>query len=174
MIEILKQAWTRAKPRREVVVILACVAFLIGMVGLFYAVEDWRGWHAWNQFKKEWEVKGVRFDRASVTPPPVADDQNFALTPIAFSTYGGMLTRDGKSIPKEKRDTNFVNRLNLPITRDYADMPDVVIGKWTKAELTDLKPWQDYYRALAVKTNEFPMPPQLQAPAADVLLALSK
>ena len=43
-------------------------------------------------------------------------------------------------------------------------------------KLTDLKPWQAYYRGLE-KTNpavEIPIAPQPQSPAADVLLALSK
>ena len=47
-------------------------------------------------------------------------------------------------------------------------------GNWQKSTLTDLKPWQDYYRSLAAKTNLFPIAPQPQTPAQDVLLALSK
>jgi hypothetical protein len=37
-----------------------------------------------------------------------------------------------------------------------------------------LKAWQDYYRMLAAKTSLFPVAPQPQTPAQDVLLALSK
>ena len=40
--------------------------------------------------------------------------------------------------------------------------------------MSDLKVWQQYYRALAAKTNDFPVALQPQSPAADVLLALSK
>ncbi|HEX7569928.1 MAG TPA: hypothetical protein VF492_05445, partial [Verrucomicrobiae bacterium] len=71
---------------------LACLATLIA---LFYAEEDWRGWHAWNQFKHEWETKGEHFDLASLVPAPVPDEQNFAMTPIAFTGYGRVLTRYG-------------------------------------------------------------------------------
>jgi hypothetical protein len=39
---------------------------------------------------------------------------------------------------------------------------------------TTLAAWQNYYRALAAKTNLFPVSPQPQTPAQDVLLALSK
>src|ERR1035437_9112788 len=95
---------------------LACFATLIA---LFYAEEDWRGWHAWNSFKHQWEAKGEHFDMASVTPAPVPAEQNFALTPIAFTGYGYILTRDGKRIPSEQRDTNFVQRINMEITHDY-------------------------------------------------------
>jgi hypothetical protein len=47
-------------------------------------------------------------------------------------------------------------------------------GNWAKGTKTDLKAYQAYYRALAAKTKEFPIAPQMQSPAADVLLALSK
>jgi hypothetical protein len=85
-----------------------------------------------------------------------------------------MLTRDGKMIPQDKRDKSFIVRLQMPVTADYADWPKNGNGSWEKAMLTDLKPWQDYYRQLAAKTNLYPVPPQPQTPAQDVLLALSK
>lgn len=150
---------------------LACLATLIA---LFYAEEDWRGWHAWNQFKHQWEAKGEKFDFKDFVPPSVPDDQNFALTPIVFCSYGSMLTRDGKMIAYKDRDTNFVNRLEMPVVRNYSDWPTNGGGSWEKATLTDLKPWQDYYRKLAATTNLFPIAARPQSPAADVLLALSK
>jgi len=150
---------------------LACLATLIA---LFYAEEDWRGWHAWQKFKHEGEAKGERFDPASVVPPPVPDDQNFALTPIVFTSYGSMLTRDGKGIPYKQRDKNFVDRLKISAVYNDEWPTTNGNGNWQVAKASNLKVWQNYYRALAAKTNEFPVPPQPQAPAPDVLLALSK
>jgi len=148
----------------------ACLATLIA---LFYAEEDWRGWHAWNKFKHEWEAKGEHFDFASVVPPPVPDDQNFALTPIAFTSYGSILTRDGKQIPYERRDTNFVDQVKMSVAHNDI-WPTNSTGNWQKSTVSDLKVWQQYYRDLAAKTNEFSVPPQPQSPAADVLFALKK
>ena len=82
------------------------------------------------------------------------------------------MTRDGKVISPDKRDTNFVNRLNMEIAHEYEESPKD--GDWRMAKTSDLKVWRDYYRALAAKTNEFPVAPQPQSPATDVLLALSK
>ncbi len=147
---------------------LAC---FVTLIALFYAEEDWRGKHDWGKFKREWEAKGERFDRASVVPPPVPEEQNFALTPIVFTSYGQLLTRDGKFIPWAKRDTNFVNRLQVSIG---GSQPWPTNGDWRVARADDLSAWQQYYRALAAKTNLFPVPAQPQSPAADVLLALSK
>ena len=148
----------------------ACVIFLIA---LFYAEENWRGWHAWNQFKNEWEAKGEHFELASLVPPPVPAEQNFALTPIAFTSYGGTLTRDGKPVPAEKRDEHFVVRMRMPIARSYPG-PANCAGDRVKGTFTSLEGWQSYYRNGAAQSNEFPVPAQPQSPAADVLLALSR
>ena len=148
---------------------LACFATLIA---LFYAEENWRGKRDWENYKREWEAKDEKFDFKDFVPPPVPDDQNFALTPIVSSSWGQILTRDGKMIPYDKRDTNYVSRLKMEIVHNYEDSPKD--GDWRMAKISDLKAWRDYYRALATTTNEFPVAPQPQTPAQDVLLALSK
>jgi hypothetical protein len=148
------------------------VACFVTLIALFYAEEDWRGKHDWEKFKHEWEAKGEKFDFKDFVPPPVPDDVNFALTPIVFTSYGQVLTRDGKTIPPDECDTNFINRLKMEVTHNYEESPKD--GNWLIAKISDLKTWRDYYRALAATTNEFPVAPQPQSPAADVLLALSK
>jgi hypothetical protein len=157
--------------------LFACACF-VTLIALFYAEEDWRGWHAWNQFKHEWEAnKGERFDFTSVVPPPVPDDRNFAMAPIWVESMRAVLG------PKNSRlwfgnqfngRTNFGDRLEMPFVRDSSDWPTNGGGSWQKARLTDLHPWQDYYRKLAATTNLFPVASQPQSPAADVSLALSK
>jgi len=150
--------------------VLACV---VTLVAIFYAEEDWRGWHAWNRFKQAWAAKGEHFDLASVVPPPAPDEQNFAMTPIAFSSYGHILTRDGKAIPVQQRDDHFVVRMRMLIAHDN-NIPTNCAGDRVKGTFTRLDNWQSYYRNLAARTNEFPVPAQPQSPAADVLLALSR
>jgi len=147
----------------------ACFATL---VALFYAEEDWRGWHAWNKFKHEWEAKGEHFDFASMVPPPVPDDQNFALTPVVASSYLYILDKSGHRI--NPQNTNVVNQLGMTIygDADWKNWP--TNGYWAKGTKTDLNVWQRYYRLVATKTNLFPLPAQPQSPAEDVLVALSK
>jgi len=154
-------------------IILAGLAVL---TGLFYAEENWRGKRAWENFKRESEAKGERLDWQSVVPSCVPDEQNFALTPIVFTSYGQSLTRDGKSIPSDKQDTNFVNRLKMDIYFDVSEelTPTNEFGSWARGTKTDLKIWQQFYRAVASPTNGILIPPQPQSPAADVLLALDK
>ena len=158
---------------------LACFATLIG---LFYAVENFRGKLAWNSFKQEREAKGVNFDLASFIPTPVPDDQNFAMAPIWVESIQAVLG------PKQARQlkypdlgrTNLADRLLLQIWHQSSQQGQPESGDWHKAERVDLKAWQEYFRATTngltrnTFTNEFPVAPQPQSPAQDVLLALSK
>jgi tetratricopeptide (TPR) repeat protein len=159
---------------------LACFATLIA---LFYAEEDWRGKHDWEKFKREWEAKGEKFDYASIVPPPVPDDQNFAMQPIWVDSikfeFGTNVAKQwyGETFTESER-TNLVDRLGLSI---YGNMyggeyesTSPHSGYWAKGTETDLKIWQQYYRDLSSMTNLFPVPSQPQSPAADVLLALGK
>ncbi len=151
-------------------------ACLVTLVALFYAEEDWRGKHDWEKFKRAWEAKGERFDRAGVVPPAVPDNQNFALTPVAASSYETVLDQNGHAV--WPRNTNVINRLRMnPYSSSQGNSGALAWptnGDWRAAKTSDLNAWQQYYRALAAKTNEFPVPSQPQSPAADVLLALSK
>jgi hypothetical protein len=157
------------------------VACLITLIALFYAEENWRGKHAWDQFKREWEAKGVQFGPAAVIPAPVPDDRNFAMAPV-FDAVNKLMDEkwrtqhrnphQGKDGDEREWDTNLVNRLDMMISENPGN-PTNGIGNWQKSTLSDLGVWQEYYRGLASKTNEFPVPPQPQTPAKDVLSALS-
>jgi hypothetical protein len=151
--------------------LLLGLACLTGLIVLFYAEEDIRGRRAWGQFKAQWEAKGEKFDLAAFIPPPVPDDRNFAMTPVVSTTYGQVLDRNGHHISPQ--DTNVVDRLRMPLDVGNGG-PTNGIGNWQKAISSNLEPWQRYYRQLSLRTNLFPVPPQPQTPAADVLLALRK
>jgi hypothetical protein len=148
---------------------LACV---ITFIFLLYAEEDWRGWHALKQFEQQGEARGVKFSLAEVVPPPVPDDQNFALTPIVSTSYAMMMDKHGRELYPQ--DTNVINRLYMQSWAEEQLAPTPKSGGWMDQDITDLKSWQDYYRTLAAKTNQFAIPPQPGSPAADVLLALGK
>jgi hypothetical protein len=149
------------------------------LIALFYVEEDWRGKHDWEKFKREWEAKGEHFDYAGIVPPPVPDDQNFAMQPIWVESieaaYGSNVTWQwyGKKLTAQEQ-AKLVDRLYMPLTQNDSDWPTNGHGTWQKATLTDLTPWQNYYRTLAEKTNLFPVAPRPQTPAQDVLLALGK
>jgi hypothetical protein len=161
------------------------------LVALFYAEEDVRGWHAWNKFKHEWEARGEKFDFASIVPPTVPDDRNFAMSPvwIAEIKYNFQNTPErAKAWYGDRIDDEDVSKIvpQLPVgvsglvgnnwgSHQPPATPEMS-SHWTTARATDLKPWQSYYRDLETTTPAagIPISPQPQSPAADVLLALSK
>jgi hypothetical protein len=55
---------------------------LVTAWALFHVEEYWRGKHAWNAYQRELVAKGEWFDLTQLAPPPVPDDQNFAMTPL--------------------------------------------------------------------------------------------
>ena len=61
--------------------VLLLLAVFIALVELLLAEENWRGARDWRNYKLEMEAKGEHFDAARLIPPPVPDDQNFAMTP---------------------------------------------------------------------------------------------
>lgn len=119
---------------RKGLFVLACLATLIAFL---YVEENWRGKRAWENYKREWEAKGEKFDLASYEPPPVPDEENFAMTPFLAPLFdlnprplqpGQSLWRDSNAV---ERVQNFAKELKEP--KSGAD--------WNKGELTDLSAW---------------------------------
>jgi hypothetical protein len=174
------------------------LAGLAVLIAVFYGEEDWRGARAWEQYQRTSEAKGERFEWASVIPPPVPDNENFALAPIVLSSYAAYVDTNGRALKPAR--TNIINRLQMWIPREkdqmYAPKNERMtnFGQWQIAKPTDLAGWQAYFRtpreprrdyrsySMPAKpapqrpkpTNEFPVASQPQTPAADVLLALSR
>ena len=165
-------------PRR----ILITLAVLATLVAIFYAEEDWRGKHDWESYKHELEARGEKLDWQAFVPPAVPDDQNFFTAPI----FTNML--DGKIMMAPYGDDAG------PDIRPDASRSGYAIYR---EQVTDLAAWQNYYRnptnihAVVVMAftngdfvdqtdylnhaaDDFPIAPQPQTPAKDVLLALSK
>jgi hypothetical protein len=133
---------------------LITLAGLITLLALFITEENWRGKRAWENYKREWEAKGEKFDWHAFVPPSVPDDQNFFTT----SFFTNLL----------KSETA------MSLAWSEGSYPTNRPGYWAKSTVTDLKPWQTYYRT-PPKTNyanKFLVAAQPQTPAADVLLAL--
>src|SRR5439155_24933173 len=63
------------------------LAWIVTLVVLFYAEEDWRGSRAWNQYRQALGATGAQLDLAAFIPKPVPDEQNFAATPFVQSWF---------------------------------------------------------------------------------------
>ena len=60
---------------------------VIALITAAWQVENWRGRSKWETWKAEWEAKGETFDLASIVPPEVPDDQNFAKSVLFESLF---------------------------------------------------------------------------------------
>jgi len=69
-------------------IFISLAAFVL-VVAIFYAEEDWRGKHAWNQCKRELEAQGEVLDWNQYIPPPVPDDQNIFKAPKMTEWFVG-------------------------------------------------------------------------------------
>lgn len=152
---------------------LGYMALLVVVVVLMLC---WSGKSGWKNYKRQWEARGEQFNFASFVPKPLPDDQNFARAPVVASCYEGYLDKNGHAIAISPPNTNVVDRLSMELSapHQWLDWPTNGSGNLMKGTITNLQVWQNYYRALAARTNVFPVAPQPQSPAADVLLALSK
>jgi tetratricopeptide (TPR) repeat protein len=160
-MKIMNETPTSKRGWRILRRILIVLAILATLVALLYAEEDWRGKRAWENFQREWEAKGEKFDWQAFVPPSGPGDQNFFTAPvftnmrnskIEMSSYGYDSGPDFR--PDARRSGYAIYRM----------------------QMTDLQVWQNYYRhqTNADMAKRFPVTPQTQTPAADVLFALSK
>jgi hypothetical protein len=151
------------------------LAVLSTLAAILITEENWRGKRAWENYKREAEARGERFDPASVIPPPVPDDQNFYSAPIVASALNWNRNQNTSTLGQS--ENSVVNRMNFNIYRGNSENWPKAGGNWQKGRLTDLKEWQRYFRDFAEtpegKTNGFPAASQPQTPAADILLALN-
>jgi tetratricopeptide (TPR) repeat protein len=145
------------------------VACLVTLIALFYAEENFRGKWRWDHYRREWEAKGEKFDLASFVPPPVPDDQNFALTPLLRPLFDFVHGTNGI----QWQDTNGLARLE-GIRVDQtprANMNNVpAFGNMERGRFIDLAAWNDFYRG---NTN-YPQPAVPGTAAANILTALGK
>ena len=138
-------------------------------LAMWTTVENLRGKLAWERFKHEWEAKGEKFDFASAIPPPVPDDQNFALTPLLRPIYDFVRGTNGF----QWRDTNgyahfCAIRLDQQPKGGKNRFPDM--GNLEKGTLADLEAFRIFFHG---NTN-YPQPATAGTAAQDVLTALGK
>ena len=110
--------------------VLITSAVVVTLVVSFYTVELVRGKRAWNNYVAEVEARGESLEIASIIPPPVPDDENFAMIP---------LFRDALHF---NRPLNLSKQLNLgPHFKSLksVEKPDAKSRlRWQKGELSDL------------------------------------
>lgn len=152
--------------------LLALLLGVITLIALIYAVENWRGKRAWETHRKQVEAKGEVLDIQQLKPPPVPDNQNFAMTPFLAPLF------DFKPGTQTYRDTNNLARIQSAFER-FPSAPRGA-GDWRKGQRLDLTAWLTAFNEQALRaagkrleqTNASPS--SGNAEAAAVILKLLK
>jgi hypothetical protein len=120
--------------------ILIGLAWLVTLVALFYAEEDWRGWHAWNQYRQQLEAAGAQLDYNALIPKPVPDNQNFAAIPVIETWFSERTNFDQRWADNYSLANNMIDSPTSPVA--YTGTKD------GKRHFTDLVAWQMAFDAI--------------------------
>jgi hypothetical protein len=97
--------------------ILIGLAWFVTLTVLFHGEENWRGQRAWNQYRRGLEAQGVPLDYQLLVPKPVADEENFAATPVVKSWFERKTAGDNE--PRwEDEYAHVGERVHPPRTKD--------------------------------------------------------
>ena len=145
--------------RRNIRRMLIGLAWLITIVALGYAEEDWRGSRAWNSYRQPLEAAGAQLDYRAFIPKPVPDDQNFAAIPLIESWFTQRTNADWRWADNYALADNMVNLPKNAVTRT---------GRNGNREFIDLVAWSEAFKAIqAGQTNSnHPVAPGKLDPAS--------
>ena len=113
-------------------VLLLLAASLVTLAALFHAEENWRGKRAWEDYKAQMEARGVNFDFAKYVPPPVPDDQNFAMTPLLAPLF------DFNPGTQHERDTSGMEKIHQAMQLPTPIQTILNKSGWTVGKPLDL------------------------------------
>ena len=116
------------------------LAWLVTLTVLFYAEEDWRGWHAWNQYRRQLEAAGGQLDYKTFIPKSVPTDQNFAAMPLVEFWFA-----DRTNFTKRWTDNYFL--ASQMVDSPTSPTPSTAVKDGNR-HFTDLVAWEMAFEAI--------------------------
>jgi hypothetical protein len=120
--------------------ILIGLAIFATLIALFYAEEDWRGWHAWNQYRQQLEAAGTQLDLKAFIPKAVPGDQNFAAMPLIEFWFA-----DRTNFNKRWTDNYFL--ASQMVDSRTSSTPSTTVKDGNR-HFTDLVAWEMAFEAI--------------------------
>lgn len=99
------------KPRKRRIYWIVGIVMFALTIAIFYAVENWRGARAWNEFKLQFEAKGKSLDWNDYIPPVVPDEENAFKAP----QMRPFIRVAGETGPESRASESLFGVSNLPI-----------------------------------------------------------
>jgi hypothetical protein len=112
---------------------LIALAWIVSLIALGYGVVDWRGRHAWNEYRQNFEAHVAPLDLQAYIPKPIPDSENFAAAPFVQSWVKTGINYD----------TNFLFQGDAYSRADQ--MIDSPKKKIPGRTFTDLVAWQEAF-----------------------------
>ena len=130
-------------------------AVVVTLVVSFYTVELVRGKRAWNNYVAEVEARGESLDIAALIPPPVPDDENFAMIPLLRDTlnFNKTLISKAPSNPSNTHGLKAFYKDSGEIRLQFSES----LGNWIKGEKSGLVPnksWKKKHHKQSWKIGE--------------------
>ncbi|HEX8310945.1 MAG TPA: hypothetical protein VF614_06495, partial [Chthoniobacteraceae bacterium] len=146
--------------------------WVVTLVSLAIAYENWRGRQAWAAYVAEAGARGERLDLPSIVPPAIPDEENFAAAPIfrpLFDVKIEEVVENGK--PQQgARASDPEGLATLKKIRAIPEGARKPKGSWRDGKSIDLTDVQAIYRS----QPEFAKSAPDTKPADAVIVALSK
>lgn len=160
---------TPPEPRRRLPRWLKIIGWLavwlVTLLALGAAIENWLGARAWRDAVAEAAAAGEKVDLAAVIPPPVPDEQNLAAIPLFKPLF------DYEQLPPTRENPFGEAKWRDPAAKERLEKLKLPSAKetthWREGQFADLAVWQ---RELA--PEEEVAPPQ--SPGAVVFRALAR
>jgi hypothetical protein len=119
---------------------LIALAWIASLIALYYGVTNWRGRHAWNEYRHNYEAHVAPLDVQAYIPKLIPDSENFAATPFVQSWM--------KYEPAY--ETNFLYNHDAFSQADnmVADPPKLPPGRKYEKHFQNLVAWQEAFTAV--------------------------
>ena len=146
---------------------------LLTLVLLLYAVENFRGARAWENYRKDAEARGLKLDFAAHIPPPIPDAENGANTPFIQDWFPKGSVDQSSQWPLTFSDASELlaiqNRTRGGGAQDDRYLPDLT--GWQES-FANLRETGDKKTARKVKrtSHDTALDPKVQADAARAVL----
>jgi hypothetical protein len=110
---------------------LIALAWIVSLIALCYGVADWRGRHAWNEYRRNYEAHVAPLELQAYIPKEIPDSENFAAAPFVQSWFN-------------MQDTNFL--FNHDARNQAGSMMSTNLPSGRRFE--DLVAWQEAFAAV--------------------------
>lgn len=112
-----------------------------GLVAFIVAEENWRAKRAWDACRRELEAKGEKLDLKDFIPPPVPDDQNFAMTPLLRPLWETVKNSIGGTDPRDPAAVERVNHIDVHHLGPNRDVALPSSGNRERGKRSELEKW---------------------------------